>query len=194
MSGEFILGKKGEGSHLSYAKGRESWAEPEVTFPDPSRRFFSLSRPIIVPSPAIGSALSIHLFLFFTWIFFFSLLFIDLESGSIEIFQRIYLSIDRSRSLSSSRSISKYGRTLEACPRRRCPLGERKGAAILFLSSIVPIISLIPFCLFVWGPGLVRFLLLSTQFSVFVRDHLRRKDRYKFFGGAAVKGRFPLFH
>ena len=90
VSGEFILGKKGEGSHLSYAKGRESWAEPEVTFPDPSRRFFSLSRPIIVPSPAIGSALSIHLF-FFTWIFFFSLLFIDLESGSIEIYQRIYL-------------------------------------------------------------------------------------------------------
>jgi len=44
-----------------------------------------------------------------------------------------------------------------------------------------------------WGPGLVRFLLLSTQFSVFVRDHLRRKDRYKFFfGGAAVKGRFPF--
>ena len=53
VSGEFILGKKGEGSHLSYAKGRKSWAEPEVTFPDPSRRFFSLSRPIIVPSPAI---------------------------------------------------------------------------------------------------------------------------------------------
>ena len=77
---------------MSYAKGREreSWAEPEVTFPDPSRRFFSLSRPIIVPSPAIGSALSIHLF-FFTWRFFGSLLFIDLESGSIEISQRIYL-------------------------------------------------------------------------------------------------------
>jgi len=90
VSGEFILGKKGEGSHLSYAKGRESWAEPEVTFPDPPRRFFSLSRPIIVPSPAIGSALSIHLF-FFTWIFLGSLLFIDLESGSIEISQRIYL-------------------------------------------------------------------------------------------------------
>ncbi|PUZ56816.1 hypothetical protein GQ55_5G366600 [Panicum hallii var. hallii] len=36
--------------------------------------------------------------------------------------------------------------------------------------------------LFVWGPGLVHFLLLSTQFSVFVRDHLRRKDRYKFSG------------
>lgn len=90
MSGEFILGKKGEGSHLSYAKGRESWAEPEVTFPDPSRRFFSLSRPIIVPSPAIGSALSIHLFFFYMDIFF-SLLFIDLESGSIEISQRIYL-------------------------------------------------------------------------------------------------------
>jgi len=35
---------------------------------------------------------------------------------------------------------------VEACPRRRCPLGERKGAAIHFymLSSIVPIISLIP--------------------------------------------------
>jgi hypothetical protein len=92
VSGEFILGKKGEGSHLSYAKGRESWAEPEVTFPDPPRRFFSLSRPIIVPSPAIGSALSIHLFFFFLHgYFFFSLLFIDLESGSIEISQRIYL-------------------------------------------------------------------------------------------------------
>jgi hypothetical protein len=73
---------------VSYAKGREreSWAEPEVTFPDPSRRFFSLSRPIIVPSPAIGSALSIHLF--FLHGYFFSLLF---ESGSIEISQRIYL-------------------------------------------------------------------------------------------------------
>lgn len=46
-----------------------------------------------------------------------------------------------------------------------------------------------------WGPGLVRFLLLSTQFSVFVRDHLRRKGiKFFFFGGAAVKGRFPLFH
>jgi len=90
VSGEFILGKKGEGSHLSYAKGRESWAEPEVTFPDPPRRFFSLSRPIIVPSPAIGSALSIHLF-YFDMDFFFFLLFIDLESGSIEISQRIYL-------------------------------------------------------------------------------------------------------
>jgi len=88
VSGEFILGKKGEGSHLSYAKGRESWAEPEVTFPDPPRRFFSLSRPIIVPSPAIGSALSIHLFFYMD---IFSLLFIDLESGSIEISQRIYL-------------------------------------------------------------------------------------------------------
>lgn len=77
---------------MSYARGREreSWAEPEVTFPDPSRRFFSLSRPIIVPSPAaIGSALSIHLF--FLHGYFFSLLFIDLESGSIEIYQRIYL-------------------------------------------------------------------------------------------------------
>ena len=92
VSGEFILGKKGEGSHLSYAKGRESWAEPEVTFPDPPRRFFSLSRPIIVPSPAIGSALSIHLF-FFDMDIFFSLLFIDLESGSIEISQRIYRKI-----------------------------------------------------------------------------------------------------
>lgn len=90
VSGEFILGKKGEGSHLSYAKGRKSWAEPEVTFPDPSRRFFSLSRPIIVPSPAIGSALSIHL-LFLHGDFFGYLLFIDLESGSIEIYQRIYL-------------------------------------------------------------------------------------------------------
>ncbi|KAK8627823.1 hypothetical protein V6N13_135423 [Hibiscus sabdariffa] len=40
-----------------------------------------------------------------------------------------------------------------------------KGATILFLSSIVPIRT----------SGLVRFVLLSTQFSVFVRDHARRK-------------------
>jgi len=68
-----------------------------------------------------------------------------------------------------------------------------KGAAILFLSSIVGIISPFHSPLF-GGPGLVPFLLLSTQFSVFVRDHVRRKDRYQFFGGAAVKRRFPLFH
>lgn len=53
--------------------------------------------------------------------------------------------------------------------------------------------------LFVWGPGLVRFLLLSTQFSVFVRDHLRRKDRYKFSGGWRIRSNsyivliFPAF-
>lgn len=78
------------------------------------------------------------------------------------------LSIERSRSLSSSISISKYGRTLEACPRRRCPLGERKGAAILFLSSIVPIISLIPFCLF-GAPGwFVSSSYLRNSLSSFV--------------------------
>jgi hypothetical protein len=89
VSGEFILGKKGEGSHLSYAKGRESWAEPEVTFPDPSRRFF----PSLAPSsyPVLLSA-QLYLFIsFFYMDIFFSLLFIDLESGSIEIYQRIYL-------------------------------------------------------------------------------------------------------
>ena len=40
-----------------------------------------------------------------------------------------------------------------------------KGDTILFLSSIVPIRT----------SGLVRFVLLSTQFSVFVRDHVGRK-------------------
>lgn len=40
-----------------------------------------------------------------------------------------------------------------------------KGATILFLSSIVPIRT----------SGLVRFVLISTQFSVFVRDHVGRK-------------------
>ena len=40
-----------------------------------------------------------------------------------------------------------------------------KGATIIFLSSIVPIRT----------SGLVRFVLLSTQFSVFVRDHVGRK-------------------
>ncbi|KAF3787952.1 hypothetical protein EJ110_NYTH21979 [Nymphaea thermarum] len=37
-----------ERSHLSYAKGRKSWAEPEVTLPDPSRG--SLSRPSSYPA------------------------------------------------------------------------------------------------------------------------------------------------
>ncbi|KAI3677469.1 hypothetical protein L6452_36731 [Arctium lappa] len=37
-----------------------------------------------------------------------------------------------------------------------------KGGTILFLSSIVPIRT----------SGLVRFVLLSTQFSVFIRDHV----------------------
>ena len=40
-----------------------------------------------------------------------------------------------------------------------------KGDTILFLSSIVPIRT----------SGLVCFVLLSTQFSVFVRDHVGRK-------------------
>lgn len=40
-----------------------------------------------------------------------------------------------------------------------------KGTTILFISSIVPIRT----------SGLARFVLLSTQFSVFVRDHLGRK-------------------
>ena len=40
-----------------------------------------------------------------------------------------------------------------------------KGATILFLSSIVPIRT----------SGLVPFVVLSTQFSVFVRDHVGRK-------------------
>ena len=40
-----------------------------------------------------------------------------------------------------------------------------KGATSLFLSSIVPIRT----------SGLVPFVLLSTQFSVFVRDHVGRK-------------------
>jgi hypothetical protein len=34
VSGEFIL---------SYEKGRESWTEPEVTFPGPPEGFFALS-------------------------------------------------------------------------------------------------------------------------------------------------------
>ena len=90
MSGEFILGKKGEGSHLSYAKGRESWAEPGVTFPDPFRRFF----PSLATSsyPVLLSA-QLYLFIFFLFFYFdifFYFLFIDLESGSVEIFQRIY--------------------------------------------------------------------------------------------------------
>ena len=62
----------------------------DMSFTVPDGQILGYIGPIIVPSPAIGSALSIHLF-FFTWRFFGSLLFIDLESGSIEISQRIYL-------------------------------------------------------------------------------------------------------
>jgi len=143
---------------VGWAGGHFSRSIPKGFFPlSPHHRTQSCYR----LSPIYSS-------LFFTWKFFGSLLFIDLESGSIEIYQRIYLSIERSRSLSSSISISRYGRTLEACPRRRCPLGERKGAAILFLSSIVPIISLIPFCLF-GAPGwFVSSSYLRNSLSSFV--------------------------
>jgi hypothetical protein len=72
VSGEFILGKKGEGSHLSYAKGRKSWAEPEVTFPDPSRRFF----PSLAPS-SYPVLLSAQPYLFIS--FFYMDIFFDLS-------------------------------------------------------------------------------------------------------------------
>ena len=76
-------------------------------------------------------------------------------------------------------------------PKDDAPWAKGKGPPFSFFPQSFRSFLSFPFVCFF---GLVRFLLLSTQFSVFVRDHLRRKDRYKFCGGAAVKGRFPLFH
>lgn len=96
------------------------------------------------------------------------LLFIDLETGSIEIDQWIHLSIERSRSLSESISISKYGRknpVPDIVLRDDVPWA--KGATILFLSSIVPIISTFhsPF----WAPGwFVSSSYLRNSLSSFV--------------------------
>src|SRR3954469_12927044 len=64
------------------------------------------------------------------------------------------------------------------------PWAKGKGPPFSFFPQSFRSFLSFPFVCFF---GLVRFLLLSTQFSVFVRDHLRRKDRYKFCGGAAVK-------
>lgn len=72
------------------------------------------------------------------------------------------------------------------------PWAKGKGPPFSFFPQSFRSFLSFPFVCLFGAP--VRFLLLSTQFSVFVRDHLRRKDRYKFGGGAAVKGRFPLFH
>lgn len=52
-----------ERSHLNYAKGRKSWAEPEVTFLDPSRRFHSLSRPSSYPAEKRKRASAQRLFI-----------------------------------------------------------------------------------------------------------------------------------
>ena len=123
--------------------------------------------PSLAPS-SYPVLLSAQLYLFISFFFFFWISLVHRSWKRINRNLSKDLSIERSRSLSSSISISKYGRTLEACPRRRCPLGERKGAAILFLSSIVPIISLIPFCLF-GAPGwFVSSSYLRNSLSSFV--------------------------
>lgn len=70
---------------------------------------------------------------------------------------------------------------------RQCPLGERGHHSPSFLNRSDHLSISFPFLV----SGLVRFLLLSTQFSVFVRDHVRRKDRYPFCRGAAIPP-FPL--
>lgn len=58
---------------------------------------------------------------------------------------------------------------------RRCPLGERGHHSLSFLNRSENFSISFPFGV----PGLVRFLLLSTQFSVFVRDHLSRWSSWK---------------
>lgn len=57
---------------------------------------------------------------------------------------------------------------------RRCPLGERgHHHSLSFLNRSNHFSISFPFGV----PGLVRFLLLSTQFSVFVRDLRGRRSR-----------------
>lgn len=75
-------GEKKERSHLSYAKGRKSWAEPEVTFPDPSEGLIpSLAHHRTQPSYRLSP---IYSSLFSNG---YLGLFIDLETGSIYIYQ-----------------------------------------------------------------------------------------------------------
>ena len=69
------------------------------------------------------------------------------------------------------------------------PWAKGKGPPFSFFPQSFRSFLSFPFVCFF---GLVRFLLLSTQFSVFVRDHLRRKDRYKFCGGRLWKGDSPF--
>lgn len=148
--------------------------------------------PSLAPSsyPVLLSA-QLYLFIsfFFTWIFFF----FSLVHRSWKRINRNLskdLSIERSRSLSSSISISKYYRNRSLSPTTMPPGRKERGRhSLSFLNRSDHFSHSL---LFVWGPGLVRFLLLSTQFSVFVRDHLRRKDRYKFSGGWRIRSNSSL--
>lgn len=56
------------------------------------------------------------------------------------------------------------------------PWAKGKGPPFSFFPQSFRSFLSFPFVCLFGAP--VRFLLLSTQFSVFVRDHLRRKDRY----------------
>jgi len=99
--------------------------------PEGSARHCNEPRPV---SPAIGLVLSIHLF-FLHLNRKVSLFLLPRSSKAIEICQWIHLSIERYRYLSSSISISKYGRTFEACPQQRCPLPGWKGPPFSFFSQ-----------------------------------------------------------
>jgi hypothetical protein len=125
--------------------------------------------PSLAPSsyPVLLSA-QLYLFIsfFFTWIFFFSLVHRSWKRINRNLSKD--LSIERSRSLSSSISISKYYRNRSLSPTTMPPGRKERGRHSL------------------------SFLLLSTQFSVFVRDHLRRKDRYKFSGGWRIRSNSSL--
>lgn len=81
--------KKRERSPLSHAKGRKSWAEPEVTFPDPSLMFF----PSLAPASSLCSA----------WSLWISIVHISWKRINRNLSMAwIFLSIERSISLSSS--------------------------------------------------------------------------------------------
>lgn len=131
-SGDSLLGKKGrESPELREGKEVVGWAGGHF-----SRRlvFPSLAHHRTQPSYRLSP---IYSYLFFSMNIFLSLLFIDLETGSIEISQlNMDLSIEKYIDLHRNiyLYIYKYGRTFEACPRYCSPTMSpgRKGPPFSF--------------------------------------------------------------
>nr|AGC78985.1 hypothetical protein [Vicia faba] len=110
-------------------------------------------------------------------------MFIDLETRSIiSIYQYIFLDLSpylRKNQHLKGVTNGRFSPPVPDIVLRRCPLGERGHHYLSFFNRSDQ-------------DKWVGFVLLSTQFSVFVRDHVGRK--VVSCRGAAVKRRFPPFH